>query len=104
MAPPARWSSLRSAEFRNVTGSGKDSPALSGEAEFQEKCGWIPYTLESGRTTTEFIGPFTAQLYDRLNYAVESTLLENVDSATALKQAQNETLALIEEAKKTYAR
>jgi multiple sugar transport system substrate-binding protein len=102
VAPPARWSSLRDPRFRQVTGTGKDAPALTTEAEWQEKCGWIPTALERGWTTTEFVGPFTNQLLDRLNYAVETVLIQNVDPKTALQRAQRETLEQIREAEKTF--
>ena len=104
VAPPARWSALRAAEFRQVTGAGKDSPALSSEAEFTEKCAWIPYVLENNRTTTEFIGPFTAQLTDKLNYAIEDVLLQGADPASALRRAEQEAIVQIREAQKTFTR
>jgi multiple sugar transport system substrate-binding protein len=102
VAPPARWSSLRDPRFRQVTGAGADSPALAGEAEFREKCAWIPQTLEQGWTTTEFIGPFANQLLDKLNYAVEDVLLQNADPESALRRAQKETQEQIREAEKTF--
>ena len=102
VAPPARWSSLRSPEFRNVTGAGKDNPGLSGDAEFGEKCHWILRTLERGETTTEFIGPFTRQLFDKLNYAVEDVLLQGAEPRAALRRAEREALEQIREAEKTF--
>lgn len=102
VAPPARWSSLQSPGFRQVTGAGADNPGLSGDAEFQEKCAWIVRTLERGETTTEFIGPFTNQLFDKLNYAVEDVLLQGAEPKAALRRAQRETLEQIREAEKTF--
>jgi len=102
VAPPARWSALRSAEFRRVTGAGENSPAIPTAAEFQEKCGWIPHTLEHGQTTTEFIGPFTRQLYDRLNYAVEDVLLQGADPQTALQRTEREMAEQIREVEKSF--
>lgn len=102
VAPPARWSSLRDHRFRVVTGAPPDSPALSGEAEFREKCAWVPWSLEHGATTTEYIGPFTNQLIDKLNYAVEDVLLQNGDPRAALARAQRETRAAIREAEKSF--
>ena len=102
VAPPARWSSLRDPRFRQVTGAGKDVLGLSSEAEFREKCAWIPHTLEHGETTAEYIGPFTSQMFDKLNYAVEDVLLQDADPRAALQRAQRETLAQIREAEKTF--
>jgi multiple sugar transport system substrate-binding protein len=104
VAPPARWSSLRSPEFHQITGSGKNSPALPGEAEFREKCGWIPYVLEHKQTTMEFIGPFTNQLNQKLDYALESVLTEGAEPGAAMVKAKRETLEQIREAEKTFVR
>ena len=105
VAPPARWSALRSPQFRQVTGAGPANPGLSGgEAEFQEKCGWIPYTLESGTTTTEFMGPFTRQLYDLLTYAVEDVVLQGSDPRQALQRAEREMQDQIREVEQTFVR
>ena len=102
VAPPARWSSLRSPEFRRVTGAGADSPSIDSEEEFQEKCGWISRTLERGETTTEFIGPFTNQVLDKLNFALEDVLLQGADPRRALRRAQEETVVQIREARRTF--
>jgi multiple sugar transport system substrate-binding protein len=102
VAPPARWSSLRAPEFRRVTGAGKYSPAIPTEAEFQEKCRWIPFVLEHDQTTMEFIGPFTNQLTQKLDYALESILVQNAEPASALRKAKRETLQQIVEAEKTF--
>lgn len=102
VAPPARWSSLRSPGFREVTGAGPSNPGLSSSAEFAEKCAWIPRCLERRETTTEFIGPFTNQLLDRLNFAVEDVLLQSADPRAALRQAQREAETEIAEAEKTF--
>lgn len=102
VAPPARWSSLRDPRFRQITGAGTAVPAVPTEAEFREKCEWIPRTLEQGTTTEEFIGPFTNQLMDKLNYAVEDVLLQSGDPRRALSRAQRETSEAIREAEKTF--
>lgn len=103
VAPPARWSALRSPEFRRVTGAGPANPGLTGgEAEFREKCAWIPDTLERQATTTEFIGPFTRQLYDELSYAVEDVLLQGAEPGAALRQAQRELVDQIREVEKSF--
>jgi multiple sugar transport system substrate-binding protein len=102
VAPPARWSSLRSAEFRHITGAGKYSPAVPTDQEFQEKCAWIPYVLEHGETTMEFIGPFTSQLNQRLDPALESVLTQGAEPKAALRKASVETVQQIREAEKTF--
>src|SRR5262249_40374562 len=104
VAPPARWSSLRSPEFRHITGSGKDSPALPDQREFGEKCQWITDVLESNWTTMEFIGPFTNQLREKLDFAVQSVILQSTDPHAALVRADRETRQQIIEAEKTFAR
>lgn len=102
VAPPARWSSLRSPEYRHVTGAGPQNPGIESSEEFERKCGWIARALERGETTTEFIGPFTNQLTDRLNFAVEDVLLQGGDPRRALERAQREALEQIREAEKTF--
>jgi multiple sugar transport system substrate-binding protein len=104
VAPPARWSSLRSSEFQHITGAGRDSPALPDPAEFREKCAWIPQVLEHDWTTMEFVGPFTNQMRDKLDYAVSDVLLRNADPHAALTKAERETIQQIHEAEKTFAR
>jgi len=104
VAPPARWSSLRAPEFRHITGAGKYSPAVPAEQEFQEKCAWIPYVLEHGETTMEFIGPFTSQLNQRLDPAIEGVLTQGAEPKAALRKAALETEQQIREAQKTFVR
>lgn len=104
VAPPARWSSLRSPEFRRVTGMGKQSPAIPTDAEFHEKCDWIPTVLEHNQTTMEFIGPFVNQLYTKLDYALNTIFLQKADPKAALEKAERETIVQIGEAKKTFVR
>lgn len=104
VAPPARWSSLRSPAFHRITGMGKNSPAVPTEAEFQEKCAWIPTVLEHGQTSMEFVGPFTNQMVDKLNYAVQDVLLQGAEPRAALAKAERETKQRIVEAEKTFAR
>ena len=104
VAPPARWSALRSPDFRRITGAGKDSPALPTQAEFREKCAWIPSVLENGHTTMEFIGPFTSQLNLKMDYALESILLQDAEPRAALRKATSETIVQIREAEKTFVR
>src|SRR4029079_8428917 len=98
------WSSLRSPEFHRITGAGKDSPALPDESEFREKCDSIPAVLEHNWTTMEFIGPFSNQLYEKLDYAIQSILLQDAEPRAALARADRETRQQIREAEKTFAR
>ena len=104
VAPPARWSSLRSPDFKRITGAGKDSPALPDPAEFREKCAWIPHVLEQNQTTMEYIGPFTSQLNQKLDYALNDILLQHAEPKAALQKAERETLQQIREAEKTFVR
>ncbi|RYG39553.1 sugar ABC transporter substrate-binding protein [bacterium] len=88
VAPPARWSALRSEEFKNVKGAPGKIPGIDSQAEFAEKCGWIPQVLENGWTSIEFCNPYTNRLMLHLNEAVDKVLLENADPATVLKAAK----------------
>ncbi|HRK20736.1 MAG TPA: sugar ABC transporter substrate-binding protein [Fimbriimonadaceae bacterium] len=87
VAPPARWSSLRSEEYRRVTGVGKSVPGIDSEAEFEEKCGWIKKVLERGWTTIDPTSPYIAPVMLHLNEAVDRVLLEDADPAEVLKVA-----------------
>ena len=91
VAPPARWSSLRSPEFRRVAGAPGKIPGISTDAEFDEKCGWISKALERGWTTVEGCGPYNDLLMLHLNEAVDKVLLEGADPATALHAAARAT-------------
>jgi multiple sugar transport system substrate-binding protein len=104
VAPPARWSALRSAQFRQITGSGKESPALPDPREFEEKCAWIPYMLEHDQTTLEYNGPFSQQLYQKLDYALNTILLQGADPKRALAKAEREMKVQIAEAEKSFVR
>lgn len=87
VAPPARWSSLRSPDFTNVTGVDGMIPGIDSAEEFREKCAWIKLALENGWTTIEPAGPYIAPAMVHLNEAVDRVLLENADPATVLKLA-----------------
>ncbi|HEY3269126.1 MAG TPA: sugar ABC transporter substrate-binding protein [Armatimonadota bacterium] len=103
VAPPARWSALRSPAFHHVTGAPGRIPALPTEAEWREKCAWIPEVLENGWTTVEADGPYSGQLMTRLNEAVDRTLLENADPAAALHEAARAANDDIRKARRTEA-
>lgn len=87
VAPPARWSSLRSPEFRRVMGAPGKIPGIESEEEFREKCQWIVETLERGWTTTEHVGPHRQELGVSLQRAVEHALLEGTPAERALRDA-----------------
>lgn len=104
VAPPARWSAMRSPGFQQITGAGKHSPALPNPDEFNEKCAWIPAVLENNRTTMEYNGPFTQQLYQKLDYALNTILLQGADPKVALSKAERELKVQIREAEKSFVR
>ncbi len=60
--------------------------------------------IENNLTTVEFIGPFSHQLYSKLDYALESILLEGTEPKTALQSARDETMQQLGEAQKTFVR
>lgn len=87
VAPPARWSSLRSPDFQNVTGSKDQIPGLPSKAEFDAKCGWIPRVLEKGWTTTDTWSPYGSELFLHFGKAVDEVMLQNADPAQKLHEA-----------------
>ncbi|MBI3721447.1 MAG: sugar ABC transporter substrate-binding protein [Fimbriimonas ginsengisoli] len=98
VAPPARWSSLRSPEFRHVTGAAGKIPGIESEEEFREKCQWIVETLERGWTTTEHVSAHRQELGVSLQRAVEQVLLEHAPPERALSDAAREVnMVLIRE-------
>jgi multiple sugar transport system substrate-binding protein len=99
VAPPARWSALRSPEFRNVTGAEGKVPGLEGEEEFIEKGAWISEVLENEWTTIEICNPYLDRLMLHLGEAVDKVLLQDADPATVLKEAAIKTNKQIEEAR-----
>jgi multiple sugar transport system substrate-binding protein len=103
VAPPARWSALRSPQFRQVTGAGDKIPGLKDDKEFEEKCGWIPQVLENGWTTVEIANPYTDRLMLHFGEAVDRVLLENADPQTELTKAAEKTNAQIEESRRMDA-
>ncbi len=90
VAPAARWSVLRSDEFRDVTGIPGRIPGLT-EEEWKEKCAWIPQILENGWTSVEENGPHADILRLHLGKAVDRVLLQNADPKQALQEAQDAT-------------
>lgn len=103
VAPPSRWSALRSAEFKDVKGIPGNVPGISSAAEFQDKCAWIPKVLERGWTTLEYASPYTDRMMTHLNEAVDKVLIERADPAAALKKAVEATNSQIEDSKRSEA-
>ena len=99
VAPPARWSALRSPEFRRVEGMPGGAPPVATEAEFRDKCAWIPQVLEHGWTTLEYASPNTDRMMSHLNQAVDEVLLQRRDPAQALRKAAKDTNDEIEAAR-----
>ena len=103
VAPPSRWSALRSPEFKLVLGIPGNVPGISSEAEFRDKCAWIPHVLEHGWTTLEYASPYTDRMMNHLNEAVDKVLIERADPAKALREAVQATNAQIEDSKRSEA-
>jgi multiple sugar transport system substrate-binding protein len=98
VAPPARWSALRSAKFKEITGAPGKIPGIDSPQEFEEKCGWITTVLENGWMTVRQSSPYSDRLSLNLNEAVDRVLLENADPATVLKEAARKTNKQIQDA------
>jgi multiple sugar transport system substrate-binding protein len=98
VAPPARWSALRSKDFEQIAGAPGKIPGIDGTEEFHEKCGWIPEVLENNWTTVEYAGMYTDRAMLHLNEAVDRVLLENADPKVALHDAVVATNKQIQEA------
>lgn len=90
VAPPARWSVLRSKDFRDVTGIPDRIPGLTGD-EWRDKCAWTLEVLENNWTSVEENGPYAEILRLHLGMAVDRVLLENADPMAALKEAEDAT-------------
>jgi len=97
VAPPARWSVLRSEDFRNVTGMPGSIPGLP-RSEWQEKCGWLQLCLEESRVTVESAGPYAEIMGLYVGKAVDRVLLEGADPVRELRQAQHQANARIGQA------
>lgn len=98
VAPPARWSALRSPEFMKITGANGKIPGVDSKREFDEKCGWITKVLEHGWTTTEVCSPYTDRLMLHLGEGVDKVLLQNADPAKALHESAIKTDEQIKDA------
>ncbi len=103
VAPPARWSSLRSEGFKNVTGVKGRIPGIANAQEFKEKCAWVPQVLENGWTTMEPTSPYLDRVMLHLGEAVDRVLLQNADPATALREAAQRANTQIAQARASEA-
>lgn len=98
VAPPARWSALRSPKFRDVTGAPGKIPGVDSPAEFKERCGWITEVLENGWTTLKHSSQNSDRLSLNFNEAVDEVLLENADPLKSLREAARKTNQQIQDA------
>lgn len=103
VAPPARWTALRSPEFHQITGIEGGAPGVTSAAEFRDRCAWVPQVLENGWTTLEYANPYTDRMMVHFNEAVDKVLIERADPGAALKKAAKETDDEIDEAKRSEA-
>lgn len=99
VAPPARWSALRSKEFHEITGIQGGAPGLRNPAEWQDRCAWIGKVLENGWTTLEYANPYTDRMMVHYNEAVDKVLIQNEDPLRALRQAAADANAEIKRSK-----
>lgn len=102
VAPPARWSALRSPAFRRITGLPEKISGIDDPAEWEEKCAWILRSLEAGWVLTDQIGPFTNQMFAQLNRAVDRVLLEGAEPEAALREAMHQARREIAEARRGF--
>ncbi|MBX3111467.1 MAG: sugar ABC transporter substrate-binding protein [Fimbriimonadaceae bacterium] len=100
VAPPARWSALRSPEFRDVTGAKGIIPGIDSQEEFDEKCGWIPTVLQNNWTTIKQSSQHSDVLGMFLREAVDRVLLQNADPMESLKDAARRANQQIAESKR----
>lgn len=103
VAPPARWSALRSPEFGKVVGIEGGAPPVRTAQEFRDKCAWIPEVLEHGWTTLEYASPYTDRAMVHYNEAVDKVLIERADPLTALQAAAKAANRQIAESKRSEA-
>lgn len=100
VAPPARWSALKSPEFQKVRGAPGKIPGIDNAEEFQEKCGWIPTVLTNGWTTIKQSSQHSDKFGMHLREAVDRVLLENADPAASLREAARKANQQIEDYKR----
>jgi multiple sugar transport system substrate-binding protein len=103
VAPPARWSALRSREFNQITGIAGGAPGIDDPKIFRDRCSWVPTVLENGWTTLEYANPYTDRMMVHFNEAVDKVLIEHADPAAALHEAALATEKQISESKKSEA-
>lgn len=101
VAPPARWSSLRSPEFHQITGIPGGPPGIHDAKTFDDRCGWLPGVLERGDTTLEYANLYTDRMMVHFGEAVDKVLIENQDPLKALQQAAKDTDQEIADSKRS---
>lgn len=101
VAPPSRWSSLRSPEFHEIKGIPGAVPSVDSADEFRDKCGWVSEVLENGWTTLQDSSPYKDRAMTYLNKAVDQVLIQNRDPAQALHEAAEDANADIVEAERS---
>ncbi len=101
VAPPSRWSALRSREFGQIKGIEGQIPGVTTAGEFKDKCAWLPDVLERKATTLEYASPYTDRMMAHLGKAVDEVLIDNRDPMAALRDAAKATNKEIEDAKRS---
>ena len=101
VAPPSRWSALRSREFGQIKGIEGQIPGVATAEEFREKCAWLTDTLEHKATTLEYASPYTDRMMAHLGKAVDQVLIDNRDPLAALRDAARATNKEIADAKRS---
>lgn len=104
VAPPARWSALRSPEFKQITGIAGGAPGIDDPKLLKDRCAWIPEVLENGWTTLEYANPNTDRMMVHFNEAVDKVLIERADPLKSLREAAKATEKEIAESKLSEAR
>ena len=104
VAPPARWSALRSPKFKDITGIEGGAPGIKDAATFQDRCAWVPQVLEHGWTTLEYANPYTDRMMVHFNEGIDKVLIERADPMAALRKAAQETDDEIAQAKASEAK
>jgi len=91
VAPPARWSVLRSRAFEEISGIPPDVvPGVEPE-EWDEKCAWIREVLENDWAYVEESGPYSDLMRTHIGSALDKVLLDNADPVEQFRKANQAT-------------
>jgi multiple sugar transport system substrate-binding protein len=98
VGPPARFSTLRSRDFKNLTGIPGVVPGLSSE-QYKERVQWVIDVMheKAGKTSVEFMHPYMAYAEGRINSAMEKVLINKEDPKKALDVAVSEINTYLKE-------